>query len=595
MSHEQRVHAERWLAWVRLGAIPFAIFQSLVAGPYSTGEGVWIWATTAVLAVGAITLFLLARKDLSPPVLERLGLAALVFDFAVVSSFILALHFEPTTPIRQVMILVLVEAAFRYGIRGGLWLAAASVPVLTGFEWLREDHFHQRFRWENVAVQIGIEVMIALIVGWLVERLRAEAAIAHDRASEAEDLRDELGRRAHVLNAANRCARALGSSLEVNDAFGAFITELRTLIPFDRTAIILHEHEQIVVMATAGHLHDEVLRPGEGLPPGALVDEVLLTGETVYRRDMSDHRYPEEVTLTEIGLHSRIAAPILLGARTIGMLAILRREPDAFEPDELELATLLGRLLANGVQNIRAYEAERETVAELRRLSALRADFVSLVSHELRSPMAAVIGAARTLEVRWQELTEDQRAAFLALIGDETNRLAALIGDVLDTSRIEAGTFSYTFAPVDMAELVRDTVSGFALGQEDVSVVADAAEAVPPVEGDRERLRQVLRNLLENAVKYSRPGEEIVVRAWSENGRVLAAVTDTGPGIPREQHGLIFERFGRANVGLGKPGSGLGLFIARSIAEAHGGELTVVSAPGGGAIFTLELPVAKKN
>ena len=88
--------------------------------------------------------------------------------------------------------------------------------------------------------------------------------------------------------------------------------------------------------------------------------------------------------------------------------------------------------------------------------------------------MAAVIGAARTLQERWRELTADQRAAFLALIGDETNRLATLIGDVLDTSRIEAGTFSYRFSDVDLAELVRDTVAGFALAQDEVSVVAHA-------------------------------------------------------------------------------------------------------------------------
>ena len=212
-------------------------------------------------------------------------------------------------------------------------------------------------------------------------------------------------------------------------------------------------------MATAGHLADEVLRPGEALPPGALIEEVLRTGETVYRRDMSDHAYPEEKTLVEIGLHSRVAAPLLLGARPIGMLSILRNEADAFGPDEIELASLLGRLVATGVQNIRSYEAERETVEELRRLSALRADFVSLVSHELRSPMAAVIGAARTLQDRWRELTPAQRTSFLALIGDETNRLATLIGDVLDTSRIEAGTFSYSFTDVDVGELVRDTVA----------------------------------------------------------------------------------------------------------------------------------------
>jgi len=596
MNREQRMYAERWLSWVRLGAVPFAILQAVLAAPYPASEGNWIWVTTGVFALGSAVMFFLARQDLSDAALGWLGFAALVFDFCVISSFILALHYESTTPIRQVMILVLVEGAYRYGIPGGLTVAAASVPVLVGFEWLRADHFNERFRWENVTVQLGVEVVIALIVGWLVQRLRAEASVAHDRATEAEVLRDELRRHVHVLEMANRCARALGSSLEVNEAFGAFIRELGTLIPFDRTAIILSEHDQVVVMATAGVKHDEILRPGEGLPPGALVEEVLRRGETVYRADMSDHVYPEEAILTEMGLRSRIAAPLLLGLRPIGMLAILREHPDAFEPDELELAGLLGRLLANGVQNIRAYETERETVAELRRLSALRADFVSLVSHELRSPMAAVIGAARTLEARWLELTTEQRSAFLALIADETNRLAALIGDVLDTSRIEAGTFSYTFATVDMAELVRDTISGFSLGQEEhVTVLADTAHGVPTVRGDRERLRQVLRNLLENAVKYSRAGSDINIRAWAKNGRVLVTVADQGPGIPRDKHELIFERFGRANVGLGKPGSGLGLFIARSIAEAHGGVLTVDSSPGEGSTFTLELPVGSAD
>ena len=111
------------------------------------------------------------------------------------------------------------------------------------------------------------------------------------------------------------------------------------------------------------------------------------------------------------------------------------------------------------MQNIRAYEAERKTVEELRRLSALRADFVSLVSHELSTPMASVIGSARTLQQRWRELTPEQRESFLELIADETNRLATLIGDVLDTSRIEAGTFSFRFEDVDLAQLVRDSVA----------------------------------------------------------------------------------------------------------------------------------------
>jgi signal transduction histidine kinase len=274
------------------------------------------------------------------------------------------------------------------------------------------------------------------------------------------------------------------------------------------------------------------------------------------------------------------------------MLSLSRREPKAFRAADVELVTLLGRLVGTAVQNIRSYEAERRTVEELRRLSALRADFVSLVSHELRSPMAAVIGAARTLQERWRELTPEHRGSFLALIGDETSRLAALIGDVLDTSRIEAGTFTYTFTDVDLVKLVRESVAVAEFGQDEVTLDAQADESLPPVRGDRERLKQVVTNLIDNAVKYSPAGGTVDVVVSGENGAVRVEVSDRGPGIPREQQGLIFEKFGRANVGGGaKPGTGLGLFIARSIAEAHGGTLHVRSRPQQGATFTLELPV----
>ena len=207
--------------------------------------------------------------------------------------------------------------------------------------------------------------------------------------------------------------------------------------------------------------------------------------------------------------------------------------------------------------------------------------------------MAAVVGAARTLQERWRELSPEHRESFLELIGGETSRLATLIADVLDTSRIEAGTFSYAFTDVDLAALVEESVAAASMAQDEVRVRAAVHRPMPSVRGDRERLRQVLSNLIENAVKYSRTGEEVEVAAASENGAVRVAVSDSGPGIPREHQKLIFEKFGRAKVaGKAKPGTGLGLFIARSIAEAHGGSLDVRSVPRQGATFTLSLPIS---
>ena len=395
-----------------------------------------------------------------------------------------------------------------------------------------------------------------------------------------------------ALEAANRCARALGSSLELENAFGAFIGELSGLVPFDRTAIVLVDEGSAKTIATAGRGASEVFPPGAVGPLHGSVLERVLDGQIVVRRNLAESEFPEDERLVALGLHSELVAPLLLGTEPIGMLTLSRERADAFSEEEVELVALLGRLVATAVQNIRAYEAERATVEELRRLSALRADFVSLVSHELRSPLAAVIGAARTLQERRDELTAEQRDQLLNLISGEATRLTVLVADVLDTSRIEAGTFSYQFGEVDVASLIEDVVATASVRQADVAVRAALVEPLPPVGGDRERLRQVLTNLVENAVKYSPEGDAVEVSAQCDDRCVRIAVSDHGPGIPDDQQQLIFQKFGRAQVeGGSKPGTGLGLFIARSIAEAHGGTLVVESSRDGGATFTLSLPL----
>jgi signal transduction histidine kinase len=585
---------ERWVGWIRVGGVPFAIFQVSIGIGYPPGYQRWAWVTTGLFAAGALLLFWLSRQDWERPVQRALGLVALAFDFAVVSAYVLVYSFEQGSPVREVMFLPLVEAALRYGIVGALAFTAASAPVLAVFEWLRERRLEPRsYHLDYVTLQIGIEVLMGLIVGWLVLRLLGQTGVAETRAAEAERLRDELGHRADVLEAANRCARTLSSSLELDEAFDAFIREVRGLIPFDRMAIVLSEGGAAQVMAVAGAGADEVLPPGSSRPIlGTLLEDVLRTNRTVYRRDMSSADYPEEEEFLALGLRCRLATPLLQGARSIGMLSLVRREPNSFSGEEIELAGLLGRLVASAVQNISAYEAERKTVEELRRLSALRADFVSLVSHELRTPMAAVIGSARTLQQRWRELSPDQRDSFLELIAGETGRLATLIADVLDTSRIEAGTFSFRFSEVDVGRLVRESAATAEVGQDEVRVRVEVREPLPEVRGDAERLRQVLANLIDNAIKYSPAGDEVEVRAYAEDGRVRVDVRDRGPGIAKEDQRLIFEKFGRVTRGGGaRPGTGLGLFIARSIAEAHGGTLEVWSVLEKGSTFTLDLPI----
>ncbi len=578
----------RWLVLLRaalvvVGAVAVALTD------FPPGYEAWAWAVVGFFA--AVTVFsgALALVELGPVTRARARILLLALDSAAAIGFISVFSFETGEPWRALYLIPIAAAALRFGLVGGAIAGAVMVGATIVI-----DALGPGLQWRTALARVLVGLLAGLVIGRLRDTLNAERSRAERRAAEAERLRDELGHRVDILETANRCARALGSSLELDEAFGAFIRELRGLVPFERTAIVLVEGDTATTMATAGSGANEVFPPGNSDPIAGSLLERVLVGKILVRRDLTERDSPADEQLLALGLRSELVAPLLLGTRTIGMLSLSRDRPDAFSEDEVELVSLLGRLVATAVQNIRAYEAERRRVEELARLSQLRADFVSLVSHELRSPMAAVIGAARTLQDRWRMLTPEQRESFLALIGDETSRLAELVGDVLDTSRIEAGTFSYRFDEVDLGRVVDEAVEAAALAQQDVPVVASVRGALPEIRGDRARLRQVLGNLIENAVKYSPEGGEVRVSAVAANGAVRIAVRDGGPGIPGDQQARIFEKFGRADVeGGSKPGTGLGLFIARSIAEAHGGALDVTSGADPGSTFTLTLPVGR--
>jgi signal transduction histidine kinase len=582
----------RSISFVRVALVPLLLIKILLdRDDFPTaGYEQAAWTLLGVFAGLALVLLVLAYRWRSR--LRYLAALNVVADFALTSALMFVFAWEAGQPLRSLQLLVVLEGALFFRLVGGLIVGAATLPILFALDIWRHEEFGTTIRYDALVLRVVVALALGGVVGRLVDMERGQAHDAEERAAEAERLRDELGRRVDLLETTSRAARALGSSLDLDRAFAAFVQELRNLLPFDRAAILLAEGSSARVMATAGVGADDYLEPGTAITvPGSILDAVIEEGRTIYREDIADQRYPEEAGLLALGVRARVLAPLQLGTRSIGALAISRTEPASFREEELGLVTLLGRLVATAVQNLRTYEAERATVDEVRRLSALRADFVSLVSHELRSPMAAVIGSARTLQARWRELRPEQREAFLAVIADETTRLAALVGDVLDTSRIEAGTFGYRFDEVDLAEVLRDSVAAAEIGQDEVRLTAELPRALPSVRGDAERLRQLVDNLISNAIKYSESGGEVTVDVVAEDGHVVVHVRDTGPGIRPEHHSQIFEKFGRA-TGSAKPGTGLGLFLSRSFAEAHGGSLDVESAPGEGACFTLRLPVS---
>jgi two-component system phosphate regulon sensor histidine kinase PhoR len=234
-------------------------------------------------------------------------------------------------------------------------------------------------------------------------------------------------------------------------------------------------------------------------------------------------------------------------------------------------------------------------VTELRRLERVRQDFVANVSHEFKTPLTAIQGFAETLLAGALEDPKNNKR-FLEIIRDHAARLARLTDDLLKLARMDAGKLEVEFSPVSLTELIEGCAETTLLKASRKEIVLDIETplGLPPVRGDARLLREVLQNLLDNAIQYTPSGGKIHVKATAGAREAVVTVSDTGIGIPLADQERIFERFYRVDDARSREagGTGLGLSIAKHIVEAHGGRLWVESAVGSGSRFSFTIPLA---
>jgi signal transduction histidine kinase len=240
------------------------------------------------------------------------------------------------------------------------------------------------------------------------------------------------------------------------------------------------------------------------------------------------------------------------------------------------------------------YERRMHSALErLRELDRLKDEFIAVVSHELRTPLASVYGAAMTLQRH--ELDPTTRDAMLAIVYRESARLARLVDQVLWASRLEAGREDVSLASLDGVRLANDVVAAArAHVPDELTLDVVSAPQTPPVSGDVDKVKQVLVNLVENAVKYSPAGGRVEVRIEPSGSAVRFSVADEGLGIPKAEQHRIFEKFHRLDPTMtrGVGGTGLGLYVSRELVMRMDGRIWVVSSPGEGSTFVVELPRA---
>jgi signal transduction histidine kinase len=265
--------------------------------------------------------------------------------------------------------------------------------------------------------------------------------------------------------------------------------------------------------------------------------------------------------------------------------------------------TALSLALGLGVLG-RLLEEEREAAAErsrelslanerLAELDRLKTEFVSMVSHELRTPLGLIKGYTGSLLQPELVPDESTRREFLTVIDDETDRLTELVTNLLDMSRIEAGTLRVDPHPTDLNRLLAACGARLRAREPGRELGLDVPAHLPMVLADERRIGQVIDNLLTNAARYSPVDTQILLRARRENGHVQVAVVDHGPGIPPDKREQVFDKFVRLDDGSDRPGgTGLGLAICRGIVQAHGGDIWIDHVTERGSVFVFSLPTA---
>jgi two-component system sensor histidine kinase KdpD len=258
---------------------------------------------------------------------------------------------------------------------------------------------------------------------------------------------------------------------------------------------------------------------------------------------------------------------------------------------------VLGRMLEDERELARARSLELAAAnTRLAELDQLKTDFVSMVSHELRTPLGLIKGYVGTLLRPEVPLDAASRQEFYQVIDEETDRLTELVTNLLEMSRLEAGTLRVEPRRLDLGPLLAECSARLQVREPGRPLQVDLPPELPPVLADPRRIMQVVENLLTNAARYTPSETQIALRARTINGCVEVAVVDQGPGIPPDQREQVFEKFVRLNGSEDRAsgGSGLGLAICRGIVQAHGGQIWVEGEQGRGSTFAFRLPVDRE-
>ena len=419
----------------------------------------------------------------------------------------------------------------------------------------------------------------------VIDRERRFKQVTHaliDARARSLALEDRL----RDVSALQQVLVALNSSLEMEQVLEIILRQSSRLLSATEGAVLLVDRERAVQTIASAI--------PEGLTGEFAIGEDL-PGTVARTRLATLAAGPEEVArfpwVAGRDLSTSMCAPLVAGGELIGTLILSAGKDRRFGEYDLRLLMLFAEQAAVAISNAQAYKRERESVSRLADLDRLKTDFVATVTHELKTPLTSLLGYAQILRKRATELNPEQREEFFSIMARQGERILRLIEELLQSSRLEAGAPKLRREPLDIKAIAAELEKELSSMSRSHDLEFNVPDKDLGLYGDATAIEHILTNLLENAIKYSKPDTTIRFSVEELGNEVHIKIADEGQGIEPEDLPFIFERFRQAQ-GNGKTRNsvGLGLYIVRSLVNAHGGRVWADSKLEQGTTFTVALP-----
>lgn len=399
-----------------------------------------------------------------------------------------------------------------------------------------------------------------------------------------------------------RLQRAIGevsATPSLDETLDSVVAAARRAVDAKFASVIVRDADDLVQGALEGDHHPDPKERSAEIIERILADPMaspsgiaITTGERVVVPDIGkDPRFAPWIDETRRQqFTSTVAVPLRAGRDVIGVLSAYFPHPSLVSTQTVELLTAYAEHVTLVILRALAYEHEKAAARRLMEADAIKSELVATVSHELRTPLTAVKGFVETLARHWDRFDDDQRRELLGRSLRNADQLAALIDQVLDFSRLEAGMVEIEADVLELEHEIPAVLEACAHVIGEHPLLVDVEPSLR-ARGDREAFKHVLTNLVSNAAKYSDDDAPIRVTA-SGNGEVVVAVADAGPGIPPAEQERIFDRFYRSPGARASRGTGIGLAIVKRYVELMGGRVSIESEEGAGSTFSFSLPVS---